>query len=169
MEQGIFRKGDGKTLESPEELTDYISVTGPRVWIVLCALLALLLGGIAWAVFGSIETVVKQNGIVYEGEVSCYLTEPERQLVQPGHSANIGGVAGVVAYVADTPESYEQSCARLKNDAYLIFVAGIQKNDWQYYARLTPEEPIPDGPVEINILVERRHPISFVFGQEGDR
>ena len=169
MEQSIFRSNSRRTLESPEELTDYISVTGPRVWIVLCAFLALLLGGIAWAVFGSVETVVTENGIVQGDVVSCYLTKSQHQLVQQGLSVNIDGVDGVVSFVSGMPESYTKSCERLHNDAYLIFVAGIRESDWRYYAEITPEEHVADGPVTVHILVERRRPITFLFGQEGDQ
>ena len=168
MERSIFRKTGNRTLESPEELTDYISVTGPRVWIVLSALLALLAAGIAFAFFGSVETVVHVNGIVQKGVVGCYLTEAERQLVKPGQSVNIDGALGAVARVSDMPESYEQSCERLKNDAYLIFIAGVEKNVWQYYAEIVTDQPVDDGPAKLVILVERRHPISLLFGREGE-
>lgn len=169
MEQSIFRKNSRKTLESPEELTDYIAVTGPRVWIVLCAFLALLLGGIAWAMFGWVETVVTENGIAHDGIVSCYLTSTQYELVSVGQSVNIDDVSGEVTYVSDKPESYEESCERLGNNAYVIFVLGIQKNDWQHYAEITPNESLDDGPATVNILVEQRHPISFILEQEGDK
>ena len=49
---GIFRE---KSLERVE-LNDYIRVTTPSVWIVLIALVALLVGMLAWSVFGTVET-----------------------------------------------------------------------------------------------------------------
>ncbi len=48
-----------KTVErvtDPEELNGYIRVTTPSVWIVLAALVALLLGMLAWSIFGTVET-----------------------------------------------------------------------------------------------------------------
>ena len=52
---GIFRKKSMERVSSPEALNDYIRVTTPSVWIVLIALAALLVGILAWSVFGTVE------------------------------------------------------------------------------------------------------------------
>ena len=54
-ESGIFRKKSMERVSSPEALNDYIRVTTPSVWIVLIALAALLVGILAWSVFGTVE------------------------------------------------------------------------------------------------------------------
>ena len=51
----IFREKSISRVSSPEELNDYIHVTSPSVWIVLISLVILLLGMLAWSVFGTIE------------------------------------------------------------------------------------------------------------------
>ncbi len=51
----IFREKSIKRVSSPEELNNYIRVTTPSVWIVLIALVLLLLGMLAWCIFGTIE------------------------------------------------------------------------------------------------------------------
>ena len=56
---GIFRQTSLDRVSGPEELNDYIRVTTPSVWIVLTSLVVLLLGMLAWSIFGTVD---KQNG-----------------------------------------------------------------------------------------------------------
>ena len=51
----IFREKSIDKVSSPESLNDYIKVTTPSVWIVLIALVVLLLGILAWSIFGRVE------------------------------------------------------------------------------------------------------------------
>ena len=55
-EKSIFREKSMDKVSSPESLNDYIKVTTPSVWIVLIALVVLLLGILAWSIFGRVET-----------------------------------------------------------------------------------------------------------------
>ncbi len=62
---GIFREKSIDRVTGPESLNDYIRVTSPSVWIALLALVVLLVGLLAWSIFGRI--VVKDaNGGVKE-------------------------------------------------------------------------------------------------------
>ena len=49
---------------SPEELTGYLRVTSPGMWIVLAAVIALLVGMFAWSSVGLLETTVDATAIV---------------------------------------------------------------------------------------------------------
>ncbi len=51
----IFRQKSLERVSSPEQLNDYIRVTRPSIWLVLAALMILLLGILAWSVFGTVE------------------------------------------------------------------------------------------------------------------
>ncbi len=55
QKKDIFREKSIERISSPEELNDYIRVTTPSVWLVLVALVVLLLGMLAWSVFGTVE------------------------------------------------------------------------------------------------------------------
>ena len=59
----LFREKSVERISSPEDLNDYIRVTTPSVWIVLAAILILLIGMLAWSVFGTVE-VRTENGSV---------------------------------------------------------------------------------------------------------
>ena len=52
----LFRKKSLDRVSSPEELNDYIRVTTPSVWLILAATVVLLLGILAWSVFGTVES-----------------------------------------------------------------------------------------------------------------
>ena len=49
MDNQLFRRKSLDHISSPEELHDYIRVPGPRVWMLLAAVLVLLAGFIAYA------------------------------------------------------------------------------------------------------------------------
>lgn len=51
----VYRKKSLENIYSPDQLDDYIRVTTPSVWIVLLALVVLLVGILAWSIFGTVE------------------------------------------------------------------------------------------------------------------
>ena len=55
----LFREKSLEAVESPESLNDYLRVTSPGIWLVLAAVIALLVGGILWGIFGHIRTTEK--------------------------------------------------------------------------------------------------------------
>ncbi len=55
----IFREETLKRISSPEQLTDYLRVTNPGIWVVLAAVLAVLVGFFVWMSVGTIETTVE--------------------------------------------------------------------------------------------------------------
>ena len=52
----LFRKKSLDRVSSPEELNDYIRVTTPSVWLILIATVVLLMGVLAWSIFGTVES-----------------------------------------------------------------------------------------------------------------
>lgn len=69
----IFREKSLERVSSPEALNDYIRVTTPSVWIVLAATVLLLLGMLAWSVFGTVE-VHNEDGTTREIAPITYVT-----------------------------------------------------------------------------------------------
>ena len=51
----IFRQKSIDRVSSPDQLNDYIKVTTPSVWLVMIAVILLLIGMVAWSVFGTVE------------------------------------------------------------------------------------------------------------------
>ena len=71
--KSIFREKSISKVTSPESLNDYIRVTTPSVWIVLAALVALLIGMLAWSIFGKVETH-NEEGSLEEKAPITYVT-----------------------------------------------------------------------------------------------
>ncbi len=57
----LYREKSLERINSPEQLNDYIRVTTPSVWLVLIAVIVLLIGILAWCIFGEV-TETKQDG-----------------------------------------------------------------------------------------------------------
>ena len=72
-EKSIFREKSIERVSSPEELNDYIRVTTPSVWLVLAATVILLLGMLAWSIFGTVE-VHNEDGTTQEIAPITYVT-----------------------------------------------------------------------------------------------
>ena len=51
----LFRKKSIERVSTPEKLNDYIRVTTPSVWVVLIATVILMVGILAWGVFGRVD------------------------------------------------------------------------------------------------------------------
>ena len=60
--KSIFREKSIQRVSSPEQLNDYIRVTTPSVWLVLIAIVVLLVGILAWSVFGTVQTHTEDGG-----------------------------------------------------------------------------------------------------------
>ncbi len=69
----IFREKSIERVSSPEALNDYIRVTTPSVWIVLAATVLLLVGMLAWSIFGTVE-VHNEDGSTQEIAPITYVT-----------------------------------------------------------------------------------------------
>jgi hypothetical protein len=69
----LFRKKSLERINSPEELSDYIRVTTPSVWLVLLATAILLAGMLAWSILGTVE-VEGANGGVKEVHPISFVT-----------------------------------------------------------------------------------------------
>ena len=68
---GIFRKKVVDSIESPEEMHDYLQVTSSGIWLFLGAVTLLLIGVIIWGIFGRINTSVQVAVVAQEGECVC--------------------------------------------------------------------------------------------------
>lgn len=75
MENNIFREKSVERVSSPEQLDSYLKVTSPKVWIVLCSIIVLLVGMLCWAFVGKIETSNPASCFIEDGMLYCYTTE----------------------------------------------------------------------------------------------
>lgn len=137
MEESLFRQKSLDKVKSPDDLSEYIKVVNPSIWLLIVSILVLLLGLCCWGIFGSIQTVVHTQAQCADGEVVCLLSQEEGNRVKPGMSVSVEGAQGTVREVRNQADG--SACY------------------------LTLEEPLPDGFYETEITVESIHPISFLL------
>lgn len=65
MNETIYRQEALERLASPEQLDQLMSLTSPREWIALVGAGLLLLLALLWGIFGTIETRVEGEGILW--------------------------------------------------------------------------------------------------------
>src|SRR4030042_3066407 len=84
MNRQVFRKEAIERLSSPEQLDLLTPVTSGRGWIALTGVGLLLLMGILWGIFGSVETTVEGSGLLMRYAGFRWIVAPEA-----GQVANI--------------------------------------------------------------------------------
>lgn len=140
MSQSIFRQSSMDRISSPEQMRDYIRVTSPSVWLVLCAVVLLLVGACVWGVFGRIDTKLETTAVVENGTAVCYLSGEEAETVQAGMPLELNGEQTEVAQVSGP----------LERDGILVF-------------QVTASTAASDGVYSAKIVVESIAPMSFVM------
>ena len=138
MENEVFRKKSLDKMKSPENLSDYIKVANPGVWMVLLAALTLLIGALIWGCFGHIDTKFEAVAITSDGQTVCFVDEEYIDSLQPGMKVDINGEEGTILLIGPMEES-------LGKHAVLV------------------DANVPDGSYMANIIIESIKPLSFVF------
>ena len=130
----LFRKETLERVSSPEQLTDYLRVTNPGVWAVLAVVILLLLGILAWASVGTLETTTEAIVVVENNEA---------QVVVVGSGMIESGMLLRV-------EEKEYRIEAVDVDAYGR-LTGLTTTD------------LPDGNYEGTVVLEQMHPIDFLM------
>lgn len=132
----IFRKSALDSISSPEQLTDYLKVTDPGVWIILAAVILLLIGLFAWSTIGKLETTVAGIADVKNGTAQIMLTDRSDAALESGMTVRIG--------------ERQYTITEIKEDAYGRMIA---------YAPVVDA----DGIYEAQVVTESIPPIRFLF------
>ncbi|MBQ3919562.1 MAG: hypothetical protein II695_07800 [Oscillospiraceae bacterium] len=135
--QQIFRKSGIERMNSPEQLTDYLRVTNPSVWVILAAVVILLVGFLVWSLNGKLEIVVNVAAKVESGTVAAVIVDEDVDApVKKGQTMRINGTFTVV------DEIYRDANGRK--------VAGASTD-------------LPDGNYPAQIVTDTMTPISFLL------
>ena len=76
-QQSLFRKDSVERISSPEQLTDYLRVTTPTVWVLMIAIILLLIGMFVWGYFAYIESYVPATATVDGGKMIVRFDDQE--------------------------------------------------------------------------------------------
>ena len=132
--QTVFRKKTLDRIASPEQLTDYLRVTNPGLWVILVAVILLLAGVFAWPMVGTLETTAEVKVVVSDHTAQVIALGPET--LAEGMPLCVGGQDYLIAYTG--ADEY----GRLTG---------------------TAEVTLPDGTYDGSVVVEAVHPISFLL------
>ena len=133
----VFRKETLERISSPEQLTDYLRITNPGVWVILTAVILLLAGLFAWSMIGTLETTASVKVIV---------ANDNAQIVP-----------------VDAAMITEGMIFRVNSEEYTVALA---KNDdlGRYYGLASVD--LPDGIYDGTIVVDQVHPIDFLLSNK---
>ena len=124
-------------MSTPDELTDYLKVTTPSVWMLLAAIIVLLAGMIVWGIFGRLETKLTYSAYVKDGFLAITLEDSDSEKVKAGMKVEIDG------------EVLEISEMGEDEDGYTVAIAETGLEDGYYK--------------DIKITIESIRPISFLL------
>ena len=134
QEQSIFRKKTLDRISSPEQLTDYLRVSNPGIWIILIAVIVLLAGLFVWAGIGTLETTAPATVIIEDH--TAHVAINDSRTISEGMTLRVSDQEVVIA-VTET-DSYGRP----------IGVA---------------EVALPDGSYEGSVVVEQTRPLDFLL------
>lgn len=136
MDNTLFRKKTVEKISSPEQLTDYLKITNPGIWIMLSVVVIILVGLIAWASIGTLSTTIDAKADVNDGYAS---------IVAVGKNSMNDIEAGMPVKIAG-------------NDCVIMSV------DTDEYGRVVAQAKtsLDDGIYDSQIVVEQIHPIQFL-------
>ena len=137
MDNKLFRKKTIDRISSPEQLTDYLKVTNPGIWLILIAVVLILAGFLAWASVGTLTTTV---------DATAQIDSKAAYIVVTGNNS-IKDVQTGMRVIVDTEE-------------YVI--SNVDTDDLgRTVAHATID--LPDGKYNCKIVVEEIHPIVFLM------
>ncbi len=133
-QNNLFRKKALDRISSPDQLTDYLRVTTPGIWVILLAVIVLLAGLLAWSAVGTIET------------------KSDAKVIVKNNSARV--------ITLDGSEIKTGMPLRLVSKDYVI--ASCEEDTYGRSVGIT-EVSLPDGSYDGVVITETIHPISFLL------
>ena len=106
MEQrSLFRKSTTDRISSPEQLTDYLRVTNPTVWVVMAAIILLLAGVLIWGSFAYIESFAAGTAKVDDGMMVVVFDDAQlAQNVKVGMDVVVGETSSSISSMGITDD-----------------------------------------------------------------
>ena len=157
MARSIFRKVSIDRISNPEQLNDYIRVTNPGVWMIMCAVIVLLTGICVWGVFGRLDTTLTVAAVTEGNQTVCYVKEADAQTLEEGMQVRIGDQQYHISDILPQPVQVDSAFAQ-----YLLHVGGLAEGEWVYVAALDGIHGDHGMIIEAEIVVESIAPMSFV-------
>lgn len=154
MKQELFRKKTLDHLSSPEQLTDYIRVSNPAMWMVLSGIVLLLVGVCVWGVFGQLDTTVQAAAVSSGGQLTLLVKEEHADKLRPGMTVTLNQNTHTIASVSTQLVQPEAG-------SLVAHFGGFGDGEWVCPAALDGTEP--EGVYSASVLIERIAPMKFAL------
>lgn len=158
QENQIFRKKAMDQLSAPEQLMDYLRVTGPGIWMILIGIIVLLGGIIVWGVMGRINTTVTVPAQVENGIVRCYVLQEDMADADSTIEVTIGDQKMEAS--TEDAETVTMDTA----NALPLYETGYLKAGKNVMV-LSCETELKDGFYQADLTAETLKPISLLFSK----
>lgn len=133
----LFRKKSLDKISESDQLTDYLRVSKPIVWLVLGAIIVFLIGLTSWSFIGNIDITAEGCALVEDGKATIILANNEDYRLDKGMKFIIDGKIETIKSVS--------------NNDYGIPVG---------YAPVSAAE----GKYSVSVIVRSSHPYELLFG-----
>ncbi|MBQ1397631.1 MAG: hypothetical protein IIT86_06430 [Oscillospiraceae bacterium] len=133
----LFRQKSLDRISEPDQLTDYLRVTKPAVWLLLAAILVLLVGLLVWSLTGNVEITADGDAVIVDGQAKIMLADNEAYQLDKG--------------------------MRVMIDDHAAMITSIEANEFGKpvgYASVNQS----DGTYSVSIVVRTAHPFELLFG-----
>ena len=131
--QNIYREKTLERISAPDQLTDYLKVTNPGIWVILTAVIILLVGVFVWSCVGDLETK-SPSTIIVKDKTARVATRDMKELTE-----------GDELRLEDN--NYDISSVTTDEFGRKIGIASVD---------------LPDGVYDGIVIVEKTHPIEFL-------
>ena len=158
MANSIFRKTSLDRITDPEQLNDYIRVTNPGVWMIMCTVILLLTGVCVWGIFGRLDTTVTVGAVTENNQTICYVKEADVEALEAGMEVKIGEKTYQISNISPQPILIDNTFAQ-----YLLHVGGLSEGEWVYMAVLDDVYGEDGMITEAKIVIESIEPMRFVL------
>lgn len=171
--RSIFNEKATEKLRSVDNLDKYVRVPNPSGWAVIGATVALVLGLLAWGVFGAVSTNVNAWGVVVSDKdsgglvIECFLAPNVASEVRAGDLASIAGNPTSVKEISEIPLSKEE-VKEIVVDSYIYERVATQS--WSFKvsldtSTLDEDEFYKGTAYEVIISTERVSPLQAALGR----
>ena len=106
----MFRQKSLDSINSPEQLTEYLRVTTPGIWAILAAVIILLGGLFAWSMVGELETLSYCVTVVKDGTAQITVTDMRSEI-----RSDLGGTRPLGRAAAENGDSPRARAGPLDN------------------------------------------------------
>ena len=167
----FFNEKALKKLRTADDMEQYVEIISPRIWMIVSACAALLIGLLAWAFFGTAATTLETRAVLLDGKLQSFLSDQEIRLVEPGDKVFINETPWFVAECSDVPLSRESAYTAIGRD-YLYSL--LVHSDKSYLVTYRPyqddflsEEVTGSGslPVNVTVYTQAMHPIDLILNR----